>query len=59
MTPVQPPVIKGMIDREIAEHEVFLSFNGDNDARFFQLWWDRTGEKTFLKWANAGKRDIE
>lgn len=35
-------------EREVAEHEVFLSFNSDGDALSFLDWMFKTGEALFL-----------
>ncbi len=42
------------IRREIHEHEVYMSFNGDDDATNFREWWDDAGAAAFLAW--LGKR---
>jgi hypothetical protein len=35
MTEMQPPTLESMIDRQVYEHEVFLSFINDSDAAKF------------------------
>lgn len=56
MLPIPAPELPSHYpDQAVAEHEVLLSFNGDHHALFFRLWWDKYGEKAFLKWANAQK----
>ena len=44
-------VVKGMrLSRDLAEHEVFMSFNDDSGAYAFQDWWSEEGEKQFAEW---------
>ena len=33
-----------------AEHEIWLSFNGDDDATLFYEWWGVEGEKLYQKY---------
>jgi len=37
----------------IPEHEILLSFNGDEDAALFDEWWNLEGLDAFMKWAEA------
>jgi hypothetical protein len=54
-----PPTIDRQIVREVAEHEVFLSFLHDSDAVMFQDWWNIKGSALWLKWADANRKDYE
>lgn len=45
-----PPDLPRTIEREIHEHEVFLSFTNDEDAYNFYDWWADEGEHLFNKW---------
>lgn len=40
----------------LAEHEVFLSFNGDSDAAAFTEWWDEEGAVVFQDWLNRQEK---
>jgi hypothetical protein len=35
---------------EVADHEVLMSFNGDDDAFRFREWWDEAGAVAFAAW---------
>lgn len=39
----------------VAEHEVFMSFNGDSEALDFQEWWDDEGKAVFETWREKYK----
>ncbi|MCC7424807.1 MAG: hypothetical protein IT428_31435 [Planctomycetaceae bacterium] len=52
---VQQPDMPREIRRSIADHEVFLSFNGDDDAQLFYEWWNERGWEEFELWANQEK----
>jgi len=41
--------VKSEFTREVYEHEVLLSFNGDDDAACFHEWWLAKGESLYLK----------
>jgi len=41
------------IDREIHEHEIFLSFNSDDEAQHFHEWWNMEGFDSFERSFNA------
>jgi hypothetical protein len=41
----------------VAEHEILLSFNGDDQAVAFAEWWYEKGTFAFNKWMQ--KREIE
>lgn len=41
------PEIKTVIEREIYEHEVLLSFINDDDAANFCDWWHLCGNELF------------
>ena len=43
-------LIRRTINRNIAEHEVFLSFNNDEDAVAFQEWLQEEGLAKFDEW---------
>lgn len=49
---MEAPELRTEVTREIAEHEVFLAFNGDSDAVLFYEWWNLVGWKQFEKWAS-------
>lgn len=36
--------------QHVAEHEVFMSFNDDDDAIGFREWWHAEGSEHFNKW---------
>lgn len=38
------------IERDIAEHEVFLSFYDDIGAEAFHEWWEEEGSARFREW---------
>lgn len=55
---IVPPSIMGYYPtQKFADHEILMSFNGDSHAEFFRVWWEKHGEKAFLKWANAQKKE--
>lgn len=37
---------------DLADHEVLLSFNGDDQAVDFQEWWESGGHDSFQTWLN-------
>lgn len=41
----------------VAEHEVFMSFNNDDDAIAFQDWWNAEGAAAFGKWLPRATQD--
>lgn len=41
----------------VAEHEVFMSFNGDSQAEAFREWWDESGASAFQEYLNKHKGD--
>ena len=41
--------------QHVAEHEVFMSFNGDDQALAFQEWWNEAGAVAFNKWLKKRK----
>lgn len=45
---MRPPTILEHVRYDVAEHEVLLSFNADDDARKFMEWWSNSGEQSFL-----------
>ena len=47
------------IDREIHEHEVFLSFVNDRDAELFEQWMDDFGEHLFTRYLEQKASDID
>ena len=44
--------LRDRIEREIAEHEVFMSFTNDDDAEQFTYWWEEEGAIHFQDWLN-------
>ena len=42
---------------EVADHEVLLSFNNDDDAYDFQNWMDATGAALFLDYLEIVKAE--
>lgn len=44
------PTINDEIVTRPAEHEIFLSFNDDQDAERFVEWWESVGFKAFAEW---------
>ena len=41
------------ITRDINEHEIFLSFLNDEDAAFFDEWWNGAGSVLFQKFLDS------
>lgn len=41
--------------RSVAEHEVLMAFNGDDDAVAFHEWWDEVGTYLFNEWMKKQK----
>lgn len=41
------------IARKLADHEVFLSFNCDDQAIAFSAWWNTQGHDLFQKYLQA------
>lgn len=41
--------------QSVAEHEVLMSFNGDDDAVLFAEWWDEKGTFAFNQWVQKRK----
>lgn len=41
--------------KRVAEHEVFMSFNDDDDAVAFRDWWAEVGAEEFQDWLNKSK----
>lgn len=39
------------IEYRTPDHEVLLSFNGDDQAVLFSQWWNQKGLQAFTKWA--------
>lgn len=39
----------------VADHEVFLSFEGDSDAIAFHDWWYAVGSAAFANWLTKRK----
>jgi hypothetical protein len=51
------PDMPRVIDRQVHEHEVFLSFNSDSDAEWFHDWWAVEGWARFSAWAEGREAD--
>lgn len=53
--------IRGVVDRHICEHEIFLSFTNDEDAEWFQDWLELHGMMIFADYHRKRKelRDTE
>ena len=45
------------ITRDVYEHEIFMSFLNDEDATFFDEWWNGDGSVLFQKFLDT--REIE
>lgn len=45
------------ITRDVHEHEIFMAFHNDEDAAFFDEWWNGEGAVLFQKFVD--KREIE
>jgi hypothetical protein len=56
--PVDEPELKREIEREVHEHETFLSWVNDKDAVMFEAWWNTKGFKEFAKWAEKHKGEF-
>jgi len=52
---MEQPTINDDIVTRPAEHEIFLSFNDDQDAERFVEWWESVGFKAFEKWERKYK----
>jgi hypothetical protein len=39
--------------KSVADHQVYMSFNGDSDAAAFHDWWAERGAEQFQAWLNA------
>lgn len=44
------PTLRSEVERNIAEHEVFMSFVNDSDAELFREWWNGPGWELFRDW---------
>ena len=42
------PSLPRQMNTSVTDHEVLLSFNGDDGASAFVEWWETKGEKAFL-----------
>ena len=51
--------VKDFVEKRVAEHEIFLSFNNDEDAECFLVWWGRTGQSDFKAWAEPRDNPYE
>lgn len=51
--PIEPPDMDREFTTHVAEHEIYMSFNGDSDAALFEEWWNLKGLSAFQKWAEA------
>ncbi len=49
---MEHPKLLTEVYRTVHEHEVFLSFNGDDDAVAFIRWWNDRGLNMFAKWTD-------
>ena len=54
---IEEPDLRTTIERDIHEHEVFISFVNDEDAVLFHEWWQAHGWKAFKKWAEHVKSE--
>jgi len=52
---MEDPRIKTTIERDVKEHEVFLSFDDDSDAHDFKDWWTDEGSYLFDCWVRGIK----
>lgn len=43
--------------QSIADHEVLMSFQHDEEAAFFREWWDDVGARQFGRWMD--ERPVE
>ncbi len=46
------PKMDRKLNVELSEHEIFMSFDNDDDAQLFHYWWSTKGLSAFQKWAN-------
>jgi hypothetical protein len=53
------PNLERELIRNLAEHEVFMSFDSDHHAVAFDAWWNTVGEKAFVKWYGKNKKDFQ
>ena len=49
--------IKEEIVRASKDHEVFLSFNGDDQAEAFLDWWAEIGLQAFKNWIDENEEN--
>jgi len=49
------PDLRRTIDRDIAPHEIFISFVDDEDAVNFYEWWYEEGLKIFQEWCDKNE----
>lgn len=47
---MERPTLNDEIVTRPAEHEIFLSFNDDQDAERFAEWWESVGFEAFQAW---------
>lgn len=44
-------------NKEVAPHEVFISFNNDNEGIAFREWFELHGRELFKEWFEHGRRE--
>lgn len=52
---IEPYSFPELIDKPVAEHEVFISFNNDSGAVKFHEFWYTEGKEAFEKWQEKNK----
>lgn len=48
---MKEPCLPREVERECADHEVFMSFQNDSDAILFREWFAVKGWPAFKKWS--------
>lgn len=43
--------------QDVADHEVLMAFDGDDDAILFREWWHARGAAAFGKWLTKRKAE--
>ena len=39
----------------VPEHQIVLTFSEDDQAKVFEIWWDKIGKKEFVEYYNENK----
>lgn len=44
------PTLPKQKTTSVAEHEVLLSWDNDDEPEFFEVWWSNYGKQQYLAW---------